>query len=214
MNPSDLADKYDVQEWQRSFLAKTTEFVQQSVDFLGLSKSSDSEGPSSANGSSDVSLLDYACGTGALSRALGPFVSHIQGVDLSTKMVERYNQLAATSIIPSVQKATARVGDLLSEAEPAGELSGPELHGFSFAGVSAGFHHFERLQLAIDRLAGRLRPGGVLFILDFVEEEGVSLVTSTLCHKTCTCSLMRCTASLTHRFAEDVSFLCSRRYHT
>jgi SAM-dependent methyltransferase len=39
---------------------------------------------------------------------------------------------------------------------------------FDVAGVGLGFHHFDKPDLASKRLAERLRPGGVLFIIDFV----------------------------------------------
>lgn len=39
------------------------------------------------------------------------------------------------------------------------------------AGVGAGFHHFDDCHLAASRLTQRLRPGGVLFVLDFVAHE-------------------------------------------
>lgn len=47
-------------------------------------------------------------------------------------------------------------------------LAGPEFHDFDFAGVGLGFHHFDDPSLASRRLAERLRPGGVLFIMDFL----------------------------------------------
>jgi SAM-dependent methyltransferase len=40
---------------------------------------------------------------------------------------------------------------------------------FDVAGVGLGFHHFDKPDLASKRLAERLRPGGVLFIIDFVD---------------------------------------------
>lgn len=153
--------------------AKITAFIQQQIEFIGINQSTDRE---------DISLLDYACGTGVLSRALGPYVNSIQAIDLSANMVARYKDLAASSSIASVKNAVARVGDLITEEEPPAELSGSDLQGFSVAAVTAGVHHFADPALAIRRLAGRLRPGGVLAIIDFVEE-AVSISSDLCCDR-------------------------------
>jgi SAM-dependent methyltransferase len=106
-----------------------------------------------------------------ISRALVPYVSSIQALELSTKMAERYNELAAASEIPSVKATHAIEGNLLADAARSVELSGTELHDFDIAAVGAGLHHFQDPARAIGRLAERLKPGGVLLIVDFVEEE-------------------------------------------
>ncbi len=86
-------------------------------------------------------------------------------------MAERYNELAAASEIPSVKATHAIEGNLLADAARSVELSGTELHDFDIAAVGAGLHHFQDPARAIGRLAERLKPGGVLLIVDFVEEE-------------------------------------------
>ena len=114
-----------------------------------------------------------------ISRALGPYVSTIQAVDISENMVTRYRGLAANSSIASVKNATARAGNLLTKAELPVELTGPELEDFSIAAVAAALHHFEDPALAIEKLAARVKPSGILLIIDFVEEAGVSAQYST-----------------------------------
>ncbi|OAQ78485.1 2-heptaprenyl-1,4-naphthoquinone methyltransferase [Purpureocillium lilacinum] len=117
-------------------------------------------------------LLDYACGTGLLSRALGDRMSQCVGVDVSESMVELYNAKAKSQGFTPEQRA-AHVGNLLdpSDASPTA-LSDAQFSNFDVAGVGAGFHHFDDAHLAAARLAQRLRPdGGVLFILDFVAHE-------------------------------------------
>lgn len=157
----DLAAKYDAKPWQKQFGLQITNCIQQNLDFIGI-----------PNHPGPITLLDYACGTGMISRALGPSVTSIRALDLSSKMVGRFNELAATSEIPSVRQARAVEGDLLTDREswPVG-LDGPELYGFDVAAVGVGLHHFDDPAKAIGRLAQRLRVGGVLLIVDFLEEE-------------------------------------------
>ena len=148
-----------------------TKFVQDNLDLVGLDPSQ------KANTSAgEKSFLDYACGNGVLSRALGPYVDKIQALDLSPEMIKQYEKLAATSDIKSVQQATARVGNLLEEQESASDFTGSEYQDFSLIGIGVAFHHFDNFQLSIDRLAARLKSGGSLLILDLIEDSGVRMV--------------------------------------
>lgn len=69
----------------------------------------------------------------------------------------------------SKDEMVAHQGNLCdaSDANPA-PFSGPSFHDFDVATVGLGFHHFDDPELAAQRLAARLRPGGILFILDFL----------------------------------------------
>ena len=106
-----------------------------------------------------------------ISRALGPSVTSIKALDLSSKMVSRFNELAATSEIPSVRNARAMEGNLLTDEDPPLELNGRDFHNFDIVAVGGGLHHFPDPARAIGRLAQRLKVGGVLLISDFVEED-------------------------------------------
>lgn len=66
------------------------------------------------------------------------------------------------------EKRHAHLGNLLDPEDPSpSALSDASFTNFDLAGVGAGFHHFDDPLLAAKRLAERLNPGGVLFILDF-----------------------------------------------
>jgi SAM-dependent methyltransferase len=116
-----------------------------------------------------VRFLDYACGTGLMTRALGPYVTKTLGVDVSPNMVETYKSRAASAGL-SQETVDAVVGNLFDKAKPEpAELAGKEWWGFDLAAVGFGFHHFEDVVFAASQLKGRLRPGGVLVINDFLE---------------------------------------------
>ncbi|GAB0135204.1 hypothetical protein EsDP_00003550 [Epichloe bromicola] len=112
-------------------------------------------------------LLDYACGTGLLSRALGPYLGQCIGIDISESMVEQYNFKAKIDGLTPEQRV-AYVGNLVSadDASPAAFAS-PKFFDFDLAGVGMGFHHMDDCDLVAKRLVQRLRPGGVLFVVDF-----------------------------------------------
>lgn len=64
---------------------------------------------------------------------------------------------------------SATVGNLLDPADPSpADFKGEEWFNFDLAVVGLGFHHFEDPTLAAERLAERLKPGGVLMIIDFM----------------------------------------------
>ena len=124
----------------------------------------------------ETRLLDYACGTGSITRALGPFVTTIKGIDISENMVKRYNDDARAAGLPE-ERVQAVVGDLCADEVP-DHLKGPEYYNFDIAVIGLGFHHFENPVRAIERLTERLKTDtGVLLIIDFLpfdEEAGNS----------------------------------------
>lgn len=55
-----------------------------------------------------------------------------------------------------------------SQDEDPETFKSADFFGFDLAVVGLGFHHFDDPNLAARRLAARLKPGGVLVILDFL----------------------------------------------
>lgn len=88
------------------------------------------------------------------------------GIDISPNMVARFDSLAASAGLPP-SRLCAVVGDLLC-TPPTPSVSAPPFFGFDVAAVCVGFHHFADAALATRRLAERLKPGGVLLIVDFL----------------------------------------------
>lgn len=115
----------------------------------------------------ETRLLDYACGTGSITKALGPWITTARGIDISENMVKKYNEAARSSGI-SEERINAVVGDLLADEVP-DHLNKPEYREFDLAVIGLGFHHFENPLRAVERLSERLKAGtGVLLIIDFL----------------------------------------------
>ncbi|KAI1771658.1 S-adenosyl-L-methionine-dependent methyltransferase [Hypoxylon cercidicola] len=119
----------------------------------------------------EVRLLDYACGTGMMTRALAPYTTQCVGIDISENMVAAYNARAEYQGL-SADEMHAIVGDLgaAEGPRPADLLAHPRLCSglFDVATVGGGLHHFADPELAAERLGQRLRPGGVLLVWDFL----------------------------------------------
>lgn len=87
-------------------------------------------------------------------------------------MVDEFNRNAHSLGVSAVPAAIQGYkADLLAENPPA-EFSGPEYHNFDMVAVSMALHHFEHPDLALQRLATRLKKGGVFYIIDFVPHSG------------------------------------------
>nr|POE56186.1 putative methyltransferase c1347.09 [Quercus suber] len=123
---------------------------------------------SSPDGARQVKFLDYACGTGTATRALGSYVTTVRGIDLSQNMVAKFNETARSAGMPEDQ-VKAEYGDFCVEQLPEPFASSPEWRDFDLAAVLVGFHHFEHPALAIRNLATTLKPGsGTLVVIDIL----------------------------------------------
>ncbi|KXT02488.1 hypothetical protein AC578_4182 [Pseudocercospora eumusae] len=162
---NDLSASYDSKPWQHALANQVAEALQQRKDWIGAQWIDAEENPERR----DVRLLDYACGTGAITRALGPYVKTIRGIDISENMVSKYNEAARSSGL-SEEQAHAVVGDLCAqEATQDPQFKGQDWYEFDIAVIGLGFHHFEYPNVAMKRLAERLKAGtGILVIVDFL----------------------------------------------
>ena len=91
------------------------------------------------------------------------------GIDIAPGMVDEYNRRMSNA---GLSQFHAIVGDLCSKEGIAEDLKGEDLSSFDIAAIGMGFHHFEHLQLSVDRLVEKLKPSGVLFIVDLLEHDG------------------------------------------
>jgi SAM-dependent methyltransferase len=116
-------------------------------------------------------VLDVGCGAGALARALAARVPHVDGVDRSPVMIDAARRSAPANV-------TLHLGDALTVGLPDGGYD---------AVVSAAVLHHLPLADALPRMAGWLRPGGVLVALalprrDLARELPVELAASATHH--------------------------------
>lgn len=187
-----MASTYNSNDTQKKFgnlIDKATAFVQANVSAIGV----DFNDPFSSLDNTNprqIRVLDYACGPGTVTNMLIGRATEFVGIDISANMVKEYNNrfTASSNQSQSTEKinATAYVGNLTSSTDsPSSSFSTPEFSNFDLVAVGFGFHHFDNLPLTTSRLASRLKPGGILMILDFkphAKEDLNGDVKSTITH--------------------------------
>ncbi|EXL53916.1 hypothetical protein FOCG_07036 [Fusarium oxysporum f. sp. radicis-lycopersici 26381] len=132
--------------------------LRSNIDWIGIRPPS----------SRPTKLLDYACGDGVASRALAPFMSTVRGMDIASGMVEQYNKMALKAGYTST-KMRAVQGDLIDpELTPSPETNTPGFFDFDVVAMCMALHHIEDPENMILQLSKRLRPGGILLIIDWV----------------------------------------------
>ena len=94
-------------------------------------------------------VLDVGCGTGAFAVELASLAVHVDALDRSPAMIEQARRVAPSNV-------TCVLADLLQEPLP---------HARYDAIVSVSALHHMPLHEALPRLAGALRPGGVLAVV-------------------------------------------------
>lgn len=170
---SNMAATYTSDETQKQFddlLNKATAFIQENVSWIGVDfKNSTASDPSDPE--RKVRVLDYACGPGTITNALLGCADEFVGLDLSPNMVKEYNTRFSQAQDGELVHAEASVGNLFLKEKSSIGFSDPPFFNFDLVAVGFGFHHFEDLPLVTERLAERVKPGGVLLILDFLTHD-------------------------------------------
>ncbi|KAF7544437.1 hypothetical protein G7Z17_g9959 [Cylindrodendrum hubeiense] len=151
---NEIAGKYD--QHNAAAIVQLERQIQAKLDFIGVKSGS--------------RFLDYACGTGMLSRVLAKNVTESIGIDITENMVLAYNAQAQSEGTSATRSAF--LGNLADPSDPAPSVfSDAIFFDFDVAGVGLGWHHFDDCNLAAKRLVDRLKPGGVLFVVDFSAHE-------------------------------------------
>ncbi|KZV67889.1 S-adenosyl-L-methionine-dependent methyltransferase [Peniophora sp. CONT] len=108
-----------------------------------------------------TTVLDYACGTGMLSRALSPHARSIVGVDISAASVAEYNlRVANQGLGPEDMRAVV--------GPPTGAPAALDSAQFDVVVCSMAYHHFSLPGEITALLAHLLKPGGVLLVVDLM----------------------------------------------
>ncbi|RVX69384.1 hypothetical protein B0A52_06980 [Exophiala mesophila] len=183
---NDYAASYMKEQWQKDMIKLMTEFMVANHDWIGVDFADVSTSSEASALPKTVRVLDYACGPGTMTHALAGKATEYLGVDISENMVKAYNlrfnpepvidataTRSSEDIVDQSLNAQAVVGNLLAESGTPESLDGAKFHDFDLVVIGGGYHHFSNLTLATARLAERLKPGGVLLVLDFVSH-GVS----------------------------------------
>ncbi|KAF4995186.1 hypothetical protein FGRMN_5324 [Fusarium graminum] len=85
-------------------------------------------------------------------------------------MAEQYNNMALKAGYPPA-KMRAMQGDLIDpESTPSDELDTPAFFNFDLVAMCMALHHIEDHEDMILQLSKRLRPGGILLIVDWVSQ--------------------------------------------
>jgi SAM-dependent methyltransferase len=116
-------------------------------------------------------VLDVGCGAGTLARRLATVVPHVDGVDRSPEMLAEARRRAPANV-------DLHLADVMSADLPDGAYD---------AVVSSSVLHHLPLADALPRMAGWLRPGGVLAAvalprIDLPRELAVELAATTVHH--------------------------------
>ncbi|KAL4908572.1 S-adenosyl-L-methionine-dependent methyltransferase [Aspergillus multicolor] len=122
------------------------------------------------NEAEEVRLLDYACGSGTVSKALAPYATRTIGLDLSTNMVDEYNK-AAREMGYGAERMHAHHFDLLSDSSgpsPPSDVLAKE--SYDIVATTMALHHVADAAKLLSRLAELFRPGGVCVVVDMVPE--------------------------------------------
>ncbi|KAJ7118943.1 S-adenosyl-L-methionine-dependent methyltransferase [Mycena epipterygia] len=109
-----------------------------------------------------TTVMDFACGTGLISRGLAPYCKSIVGVDISQAMVDHFAEKINNQGIPPEEMRVV-CADLKGEES---ELDGQK---FDVIVCSAAYHHFESINDITRTLCFFLKPGGCLLVADFMK---------------------------------------------
>lgn len=106
--------------------------------------------------------LDVGCGSGRLACTLAQRVGHVDAVDVSEVMIA-----TARRRCPGDDRVRWLVGDVLDRSLPLSE------GGYDVVTAVSSLHHLP-LDAGLERLAGLVRPGGVLLVVGHHRPETIA----------------------------------------
>lgn len=112
-----------------------------------------------------TTVLDFACGNGNVSFNMAGSCKSIVGVDISTKMIELYNEMAQKEGLSD--KISGLRVDITSDACPLGDQL------FDVIVCSLSYHHLTSPDEMTRILSKFLVPGGLIMVIDFMPGTGI-----------------------------------------
>src|SRR5581483_8500420 len=104
-----------------------------------------------------MTVIDFACGTGILSRAIAPLVKEVIGLDLTAAMLEEARTFAAAGNLPNVRFIECAV-ESLDETAFACDL----------AVTRFSLHHFIQPAAVVKKMASVVKSQGHVAIVDLL----------------------------------------------
>ena len=94
-------------------------------------------------------------------------------------MVETYNEKARKKGLFPDQMSAVQGNIVATEASSEDSISGPEYFDFDFVTMANALHHMEDPASTVGKLVQRLKPGGTLLIVEFINDQDDSTSSST-----------------------------------
>ncbi|KAI1120229.1 S-adenosyl-L-methionine-dependent methyltransferase [Nemania abortiva] len=164
------AETIYAEEWVRKVSGQVADCLRSNIDWIEIRRSPPS--PSSPS-PAPVKLLDYACGFGVVSTTLLAHADVVRGIDVSEYMVDAYNRLARQlGVAP--QRMSAVQGNVLDDQHDDGSgsnstvINGPDFSEVDAVFMTMALHHIQDPVTLLSRIAQRLKPGGVLVVVDWL----------------------------------------------
>lgn len=108
-------------------------------------------------------VMDFACGTGLISRELAPHAKSIVGVDISQNMVDMYNLSVHNQGISPDEMRAVCISAIKEDEE---HLKGTT---FDVIVCANAYHHFTSIDNVTKCLVSYLKHGGSLLVADLIK---------------------------------------------
>ncbi|KAI6046689.1 S-adenosyl-L-methionine-dependent methyltransferase [Pisolithus marmoratus] len=113
----------------------------------------------------ETTVMDFACGTGLISRELAPHAKSIVGVDISQNMVDMYNLSVHNQGISPDEMRAVCISAIKEDDE--------HLKGMTFDVIvcASAYHHFPSIDSVTKTLVSYLKQGGSLLVADLMKDQ-------------------------------------------
>jgi excisionase family DNA binding protein len=112
----------------------------------------------------NMTLMDIGAGDGYISRAVAGFVKKVIAVDISSKMLKELKKKARDTGLKNIETIESDGQDV-----PIGEES------IDVICANMYLHHIDDPEIAVREIKRILKPGGTVYISDFIEHTNIVL---------------------------------------